>query len=115
MAKDRLAIQEDRYDYKIGWYLWDDEEFGLMLGRGTDSIEDAAETVAATKAIRANTELHPLNLDSTEWCWENRSTAQKALRVAKAAIATMNAAKPMPEWAIKATAEGWKPPKGWKP
>jgi hypothetical protein len=37
---------------------------------------------------------------------------KKALRVAKEVL---KAKKPLPDWALKATAAGWKPPAGWKP
>lgn len=115
MSKDKLAIQYDQYRHKIGWYLAEEQEFGLMLGHETMALKDAPETVAATNAIIALPSVHPGHLRDSEWIWESETTAKQALRVAKAAIAAVNDAKPMPEWALKATAEGWKAPKGWKP
>ncbi len=43
---------------------------------------------------------------------ESRKGQGELMRVCKAALQVAN---PMPDWALTATAAGWKPPKGWKP
>lgn len=35
--KERLAIKEERYRYKIGWYFSDEGDFGAMLGEMNDA------------------------------------------------------------------------------
>lgn len=37
------------------------------------------------------------------------------LLTCKNALKSARDARPWPDWAIAATAEGWKPPRGWKP
>ena len=112
MAKDTLKILEHHNGYAIGWYLPDDGEFGLMLGASNLDIEDK-ETKAAMAAIRGTEALHPDNISASDWSWESKARAQRALTAAK--LAAKHVEYPMPEWATKALAAGWTPPKGWKP
>jgi hypothetical protein len=115
MAKDKLAIDERRGStWTIGWFLAEEGDFGLMLGRESGHSDDS--TTAALNAIRGMPkELQPESLSESEWRWAELSAARKALRVAKEAVRLYAANRPMPEWAIKAMAEGWKAPNGWKP
>lgn len=49
---------------------------------------------------------------------DTKSDMARFKRVCNTALKAERAKRrdvPWPEWAIKATAEGWKPPKGWKP
>lgn len=59
MDKNKLDILERRGEFQIGWFLADEQEFGLMLG--ADMFDDA-ETVAAVKAIKNTPAVHPDNL-----------------------------------------------------
>jgi hypothetical protein len=117
VAKDRLAIYEKGQDsygfgaWQIGWFLAEEQDFGLMLGCEKSRTRD--ETSAATNAILALPKgLLPRELTALEWTWDSKSAAQKALRVAKEAVRLHGGKKPMPEWAICAVAAGWKPPTG---
>ena len=123
MSDAKLMIDEHRDGtYRIGWYFNEDGEYGAMLGdhRYTEvelanmtdrsDRECALAYFAAVKTEGAEQRQHN-GMDSL-W-WESRSSATKALRAIKAALA--NAEHPWPEWAVKARAEGWTPPKGWKP
>ena len=121
-----LAINEANRNgsYSIGWFLRDEGDFGLMLGQWRldgESLEgesdDTRETDAACDAIRKLSvgQGRPDDLAAREWTWESKSGATKALRAAKAAAAAAKTDRPMPEWAVKALAAGFKAPKGWKP
>ena len=113
MSKDRLSILEGRQGPTIGWFLADEQEFGLMLGESNSDVPDK-ETQVAMETIRALPEAdRPISMGSREWVWGNMSSAKRALAAAKLAI--KNIKHPMPEWALKAVSEGWKPPKGWTP
>lgn len=116
----RLAIDERGYDgeYRIGWFLSEDGDFGAMIGETKYTEAQIAKMTDREDHECALAYLAALKTDGyrVDWrglIWESRSAAQKALRAIKAAIA--NADHPWPEWAVKARAEGWTPPKGWKP
>lgn len=120
--KDQLIVTTayNRSVYHVAWLLADDGEVGGVLGQdpqdGTGAEpKDAAdwEHWAASKAVRAM-EPKP-ERDSFGFCWESRRAAHAARRIAKAAIKRGRAAKPLPDWAQKALAAGWKAPKGWSP
>ncbi len=115
MAKDKLAIFEDRsgYLYHIGWLCWDEEygdEEGLRLGEGGKDV--GADHTAAEAAVK---DMKDGREDGGAYFWESRSAAQRALKVAKEAVKAAAANRPLPDWAKKALAAGWKAPKGWKP
>lgn len=116
--KDKLVLEEDRGGmWRIKWVVAEDDwGDGAVLGEGTDkdwegpaptSREDwehwAAQRAASTTA--------GVERDLNGFFWESTRDARAALRVAKEAL---KQERPMPEWATKALAEGWKPPKGWK-
>jgi hypothetical protein len=121
--KDTLIVTESRggYGYRIGWYLADEGDIGLVLGpfkgilkRDPKTVtEEELDTTLAIQAINGLTQ-PDRNVHDTEWEWESRSQAEAALRVAKAAIKA-GVDRPMPDWAVKATEAGWTPPKGWRP
>lgn len=52
---------------------------------------------------------------NTRFNWETKTGGLRALRTIRAAMKSATADKPWPEWALQASAAGWKPPKGWKP
>lgn len=111
--KDRLSIFETRdgYVYYIGWLCWEDDfgdEEGLRLGEGSGSELDHHAAEQAVKDMKDGREGK-----NGPFFWLSRSGAAKALKVAKEAI--KNRERPLPEWAIKAIAAGWKAPKGWQP
>ncbi len=111
--KDRLSIFETRdgYVYYIGWLCWEEDfgdEEGLRLGEGSGSdLDDHHAAEQAVKDMKDGRE------ENGAFFWESRSSAAKALKVAKEAV--KNRERPLPEWAKKAIAEGWKAPKGWQP
>ncbi len=109
-----LDIIVEQYKFRIAWY--EDGEEGGWLGQDpNDGLGDAPtdsddwEHWAASGAVRA---LPSTQSDSLSFFWESMSDAKAALRVAKLAL---KSERPMPDWARTAIANGWKPPRGWKP
>lgn len=114
MGKDRLIVTEARDGgYQIVWWLALEQDEGAALGDGCYSGKPRkikCEMDAATMAVWDMASGH-----SRALYWESRADAQKALIVARRAVAEFNGAKPWPEWAKQAQAAGWKAPKGWTP
>lgn len=104
----RLEIfAPNNYEWGVAW---DDEGCpGLWLGEKANDAEHKAATAAARQVGR-----HPKASDQP-LVWETYSEATKALRAARAAVKAVRDKRPWPKWAIKAKAEGWRPPRGWKP
>jgi len=100
----RLDI-DDRDFFYIGWYDPEDGDFGAYLG---DKLKDP-EHNAAEEAVKDSAH----GKDARGLYWETKRAANSALRLARTAIANLE--RPMPEWAKTAAAEGWKPPRGWRP
>jgi hypothetical protein len=132
-SKYKLVIVHYGYDICITWF--DGDEDGANLGEsgtGTErelvvarvryesalkskngahieEMRSLLEMAAADHAAKPFAESRGRN----GFVFGSQSSALKALRAARAALKNLGA--PMPEWALKATAAGWKPPKGWKP
>lgn len=122
--RDRLEIAP-RYNrhrngwcYRIAWYLVKEDGLGTALG------EELYEPSALTRANSADDRDHITatlaagNSDGVErdqdgFFWRSLSDAEKALRAARHAVRTL--ASPWPDWALRAKAAGWRPPRGWKP
>lgn len=102
--------------YRISWS--EDGDEGLILGPGLlrefSDKPEMADTVCAVSAILAMPD-DARRLDGSVWLWESEAKATKALKVANRAMKVHESKTPWPEWARQALAEGWKPPKGWKP
>ena len=121
----KLAIDSGRYGFWIGW--WDDEDDmmagDLRLGEvlpvsPKDSVEDqkgCEEHNFITDEVRK--EVPPDYIDNEAFCWDTENRVKKALGVARRALKAFKShyKKPWPEWALRAHAAGWRPPKGWKP
>lgn len=118
MARDRLIIDDNDYGiYRIVWYLAENQDIGGVLGDEEYTDEQLAKclsdedrqhivaTIAASKTI-------DVRCDSNGYFWETKAQATMALRACNAALRTKMV---WPEWATKASAAGWKPPKNWKP
>ena len=116
---DRLIIESERIGYQIVWFLEEESDTGARLGESTYSERDLAKakpedwdhitaTITASKTVGVQRDGH------NGYYWESRKDAAAALKAIKFALKDKGA-KPWPEWAVKATAEGWKAPKGWTP
>lgn len=115
---ESLAIEGREYEWTIVWII--DGDTGATLGQDVykdadlarvddDSWDHIAATLAVskTKGAKHNDRRH-------QYEWERLEDAKAALRVARAAVKDKSG-KPLPEWAVKALAAGWKAPKGWSP
>jgi hypothetical protein len=108
MAKDKLIIVDDRaFMCRISWWISEDQEIGGTLGEGP--LDMSNETGIASQAIKETIS----GRDEFGFYWESKAAAKRALAVANAAIKSIE--RPLPDWAVKAIASGWKQPKGWKP
>lgn len=115
---DRLVIEETGGVWRIVWELEDEGDIGAALGESQYTERDLAgatggdwEHIKATLAVAAT---DGVERDSNGYFWETYRGATAALRAAKAALRDKSG-KPLPEWAVKALAAGWKAPKGWAP
>jgi hypothetical protein len=116
--KDKLVLEcGNDYLWRITWHIADDDYgVGATLGEGTTSEWSGAapkdredwEHWAAQRAAFATA---GVERDRNGFFWESAGEAKAAFRIVKEAL---KQERPMPEWATKALAEGWKPPKGWK-
>jgi hypothetical protein len=105
---ERLEVfGRSRYDdYYLAWLI-DGEEGADIRHPPIDDEHKAIIEAAEPFAVKRPGERLLV--------FETYTAATKALRAARAAIKSHKAAKPWPEWAITASAHGWKPPKGWAP
>lgn len=102
--------------FSIGWFD-DEDEFisgDLRLGEPCMFDEEHQFVSRAVGDLAA-----PSRRGSNdEFEWDTIDEARKALRIAGRAWADFKKENPKhdwPDWAIKADAEGWKPPEGWRP
>ena len=120
MARDKLVVFESQGVYRIGWYLWEDDDMGATLGedlsliklieKNLDNKEVDKDHVSVTRALMG---LEGVQKDDGGFYWESKGEATKALKLAK--VAARGVVGEYPEWAKKAILEGWKAPRGWKP
>lgn len=105
-----------RGEFRIAYYFEEDSDFGAFLGESsTDGKDKAPKKPEEWEHWRANKVCVDLQAeqDNRGFYWHTKAKATAALRQIKEAL--KHADKPLPEWAEKALAAGWKPPKGWKP
>jgi hypothetical protein len=107
----RLTVLSERYSFYIAWededgigaYL-DQEGWQCAEPRDRDHWEHWVACKVAAESGAVST--------GPGYSWETQSEAKK---VAAQVRATIRAGRGLPEWAKTAAANGWKPPKGWKP
>lgn len=118
---DKLVIDYRRDGFRIAWWLEGDDDFGLYVGESiSDDVENGSEKQECIVAENAARKTKGVQFDNNNLCfyWETISNARAALREINAALNAFRANRvnlPWPDWAIKAKADGWKPPKNWKP
>ncbi len=108
---DHLVVEQDLWsgDCTISWLCVDDGEIGGALGE----FEDDGQSKELCKLCR---EAGGKQKQSrTAFLWDDEADAKKALRRIEAGMLAWEDGKSWPEWALKAKAEGWTPPKGWTP
>ena len=125
------TIQEDDQDgYCIQWYNSDEGDLGAYFGDGDFEFrhtanegflkphpdEDDPDWLEAHNLAVADCKAQGIGtLTKMGFTFESKSKAQRALALLRSAAKRIKDDKPWPDWAVKAQAAGWKPPKGWKP
>ncbi len=119
-----LEISEVAYGHDYGSFIitWCSEE---GEGSSVGEFEYTAASLEAADDDDRETVVAELAAQDTEgvargegkrFVWRTHKLASAALKAIKAALKRdKNREKPWPEWAIKAQAAGWKPPKAWSP
>jgi hypothetical protein len=111
MTVDRLDVIEFGRYWCIAWII--DGDTGALLGEPLPDDDHRAATAAAKGAAIDALVTHGPNNQVLHW--ESERAARVALRVARAAVRAFRDGRPLPGWAKKALAAGWRAPKGWKP
>lgn len=108
-----LDVFDVRGGYVVAWSFAGD--IGMELGEWRQRMP--AESLVAFNAIhdfcepRADVAAPRFG----GYVFESESVARQALRHVNAALVAWQDGIEMPEWAKTAMAEGWNPPRGWKP
>jgi|GEM_PF-4233254 len=116
MSTCKLVVVDYAHGYALQWIVDDDD--GAYVGQSADMSEEVSrksrddrETYLAEQAAKSSKA--EAEIVGGIYVWESYRAADAVRKAAMLAIKT-DAAE-MPEWATKALAAGWKPPKGWKP
>jgi hypothetical protein len=94
-----------------GWCIqWqgDDGRRGFL---GKVRLSPMAELV--TRAVCP--EVEPVSCSEGRFVWATKAQAARAMRLARLRVREVKEGCQWPSWAHKAIAEGWKPPKRWRP
>ena len=104
-----IVMQLDMYgdEHFLAWYIPEDGDVGGSIGE----VEKGQPHEEICRLARENGG----KKRGGRYLWPSKKAADAALRAINAAMLAWEAGKPLPEWALKATAEGWTPPKGWTP
>lgn len=114
-----LAVVEEAStgNYHIAWFIPDDDGYGAYVGAGFPEDEKVTEDNKNElwEMKTANEVARPFACckGSYGYEFETEKKAKQALVACNLALSSREV--PMPDWALKAAAAGWKPPKGWKP
>ena len=104
-----VVVQLDQYgdEHLIAWFIPEDGDVGGAIGE--------CESEQPHKEICRLAKENGGKKKDGRYLWPGKRAADVALRAINAGMLAWEAGKPLPEWAIKAAAEGWTPPKGWTP
>jgi hypothetical protein len=120
-------------DGALAWHDGDDE--GSTIGQEGHDLRDLEKKLAKARACKSpnrdEIEYFTVELAVTKfartlgedaayspkefWIFHTAQALKSALAVARAAKKSAMDDQPWPEWALLAQANGWKPPKGWRP
>ena len=115
--KDKDGMYVDIFDDYDGIYLaWTNgEDEGARLGEESGNDYEVKATRDALHELMNTKTGYVYRGRTGVFLFEDERTAVEAKRLVNAALWNMQNNKPLPDWARKAVAEGWSPPKGWKP
>lgn len=118
MSEAMIVFRESRRgEWRLVWYFPDEGEDGGTLGEkgpiskrlASSSDRDQRELYLIDRALRG------ARRDGRGFFWSSKEDAMRAMKLARAACDAAESTKPWPDWAVRASAAGWKAPKGWKP
>ncbi len=116
--KDKLVVDFRNGRYRVVWWIASENDFGGTVGEGITDVpapnpcdEQFQEEWEVWTANQAAAKSPGVEKNNGGYFWETESQAKAALRLCKAAL---KQERPLPDWAVKALAAGWKAPKGWK-
>lgn len=126
--QDVLEVVEDDPGYRIQWWIPENEDYGAMIGELGKEPDKAEETdlewytaeMVVFKLYRAQPDSDTFGLDARGFWFASKSGATRVLSQIKVETRAIlqgekGSEKSWPEWAVTAKANGWKPPKNWKP
>jgi len=125
-------------NYEHGVAAWEDtDDEGALVGQDVKASDLSKRLAAARKKAqggdldaRSEVEYLAVEIAAKDWALANAGCAEilsasirvdgagpaaNYMRTIKTALRHAHDDTPWPEWALKAQAAGWKPPKGWKP
>lgn len=111
-----LAIDCHEEGWCIGWELPDGEGIEVYLGElREEDLKDADDwdMRAAQEAVQPFADFQDAD-DYNRFVFGSKRKAQQALKLANEVLLRGDE-RPWPDWAVKAKAEGWMPPEGWRP
>lgn len=116
----RLGLVEDIWErgWSIGWFdIRPDgsSDMNVLLGEpisGDNRLSHQQNIAALRGAQRVRV---VCSSTSGAYIWESKKQAARAMRLARAELKAIQTGRPFPEWAKQALAEGWKPPRRWRP
>jgi hypothetical protein len=116
MKSPKLIVNNQRGLVRLAWLIPDMQDIGGNLGDvAPKDVDDRDERVELEAMHKAALLTAGAQKDRDGFHWPSERAARSALSSINAAARAARAGKPWPDWAIKARAAGWKPPKGWKP
>lgn len=111
------AYEAARGEYSVAWGYSENGSFeiGLVLGLpygGNNSDEDEVVERVLTSFLEATP---GARVEGNELIMPSMQSANRLKNTLNEALLAYKANKPWPEWATKAKAAGWIPPKNWTP
>ena len=116
MKSPKLIVHSERGFVRLAWFFSDMSDVGGNLGdvlpRDVDDRDERRELDTMHKTAMLT---YGVQKDRDGFYWPSERAAKTALTAVNAAARAARAGKRWPDWAIKARAAGWTPPKGWTP
>lgn len=129
---------QDLYVPLTALYAWfEGNEEGAVIGEASETLPQLRKLLKESKEARnqANIEFFSVEIAARELCEATKGSSTEILErttqgslvasteaarkllllTCKNALKSARDAKAWPDWALAATAAGWKPPRGWKP
>ena len=109
-----VDIFENRSEIFLAWTT-DGYDEGARLVEVYDAGEENKAIIEALESVKSSNQGYVYKDRDGVYTFESIRVAREAKRLVNAALWNVQNKKPLPDWAQKAIAEGWSPPKGWRP